>query len=339
MAEWAKRPEKGLAPGIGVLIDTSTLTNIETTANPYYIVIDNQRLYGPDPETLVESVATSDDTSWIDDTMTEGVGIAIDMVALSNNKPPYYILFNGKRVYGNTPEEVLEAIRKNPSSGVANTATTVGAVLLDSNRLLTAEASSPHFIIKTGQCVYGISPEDVLEQVKSGNQGTKCPKSGVSAIMLDKDYLLADTNPEMNANSYYISINGWRVYGSSPENVLQNVSEMKQNLQTAANPSVSLRVARATRKAGNAIKSGLGSAGRGLAAAAGVAGRGLGAAGKGLGTAAGVAGRGLGTAAGALGRGLAYTAAKGQAVASAIKRRITGGGYDRRRTAKRRRIL
>ena len=296
MEAWAKRPDKGLTPGIGVLIDTGALKNSSTTANPYYILIGNRRLYGANPVTLVAKVATSSER-FTADTKTDGVGIAIDTAVLlqNNNKPPYYIVVDNQRYYGRTPQEVLANFRAKKTPAVPDTTSESGAVLIDSGKLIMKTA--PYFMALDSTCVYGESADEIFNKIKGGERGGKCPKSGITAIMLDTDYL-QNTNPKMNGNPYYVLFNGWRVYGNSPENVIENVRTNLKVLELPATPTTISRIANGTRKA------------------------------------FGAAGTGLGKAAGAAGTGLAYVAAKGQAIGSAIKRGIMRGG----RTSKRRRM-
>jgi hypothetical protein len=56
-SSWQARPDKGAQrPGVGVLIDTEYLASDveERRQNPYYIIIERVRYYGPTPEKVVE---------------------------------------------------------------------------------------------------------------------------------------------------------------------------------------------------------------------------------------------------------------------------------------------
>jgi hypothetical protein len=244
--QWV-RADKALSPGIGVLIDTTRLLNSESSASPYYILVKGTRYYGQTPEL---TIAPKGEQEWAPDSGQTGVGINIDMGRLLNRKDnPYYITINGQRCYGSNPATVLTNARLQENY-VNDSQLSGGAVLIDTQKLLQS-AAEPYFMSVSGQCIYGSSAESVMSAIGNGNQGVRCPKSGVTAIMLDEDYL-SSSNTILNQNSYYILINGWRVYGNSPESVLENVKKNMAQIKNPANPSLFSRISAATRKAGSA---------------------------------------------------------------------------------------
>lgn len=245
--QWV-RADKGLSPGIGVLIDTTRLLNPALSDKPYYILVKGSRYYGLTPELTVNP---NDEQEWGPDSSTPGIGINIDMQRVLNNRDnKYYIMIDGQRCYGRDPANVLTNARLRENY-VSDSGLSGGAVLIDTQKLLQSDPA-PYFMGVNGQCIYGNSADSIMASVGSGDQGVKCPKTGVSAFMLDEDYL-SSLNTEMNRNAYYILINGWRAYGKSPENVLETVKKNLAQLKNPANPNLFSRAVAATRRAGKAI--------------------------------------------------------------------------------------
>jgi hypothetical protein len=245
--QWV-RADKGLSPGIGVLIDTTRLLNPALSDKPYYILVKGSRYYGLTPELTINP---NDEQEWGPDSSTPGIGINIDMQRVLNNRDKkYYIMIDGQRCYGSNPANVLTNARLRENY-VSDSGLSGGAVLIDTQKLLQSDPA-PYFMGVNGQCIYGNSADSIIASVGSGNQGVKCPKTGVSAVMLDEDYL-SSLNTDMNRNAYYILINGWRAYGKSPENVLETVKKNLAQLKNPANPGLFSRAVAATRRAGKAM--------------------------------------------------------------------------------------
>ena len=103
------------APGVGILIDPAKLK----TGNPYYIVIKGKRLYGSSPEDVIQKINGVNDATLpnINGSGTPGVGILINVekAKAKDDVPKYYIIVNGKRYYGSTPEEVISIASKAPT--------------------------------------------------------------------------------------------------------------------------------------------------------------------------------------------------------------------------------
>lgn len=111
--------------------------------------------------------------------LTPGVGVLIDPDKIIEGvDDPYYIVVKGRRIYGESPDSVLDIVGQGLKDDFIKTAPldrsgTAGIGSLINVDKATGKKADKYYLVIRGKRYYGATPEQAIETAKRGNHGKR----------------------------------------------------------------------------------------------------------------------------------------------------------------------